>query len=46
MVPVALVSGLRFTAGTPLDWLWTGLMAVAVVAGRAVRVEAVAAVAA
>jgi drug/metabolite transporter (DMT)-like permease len=26
MVPVALISGQRFTAGTPLDWLWIGLM--------------------
>lgn len=26
MVPVALVSGQRLTVGTPLDWLWIGLM--------------------
>jgi drug/metabolite transporter (DMT)-like permease len=26
MVPVTLVSGQRLTAGTPLDWLWIGVM--------------------
>jgi drug/metabolite transporter (DMT)-like permease len=26
MVPVTLLSGQRLTAGTPLDWLWIGLM--------------------
>lgn len=26
MVPVTLLSGERLTAGTPIDWLWIGLM--------------------